>query len=148
MLRIRLMLCAVLLLLGVLTHAQTNISGVINSYWEVTGIDKCNNNVTLPVTPIGLAAGDHVILIQMRGVDAEADNSPAYGSIINLSKSGNYEMFTVQSVVFNVVTFNEVVGRLYQLAGRVQLVRVPEYSDAKVVGEADRCAHPGRCDAD
>ncbi|MGB4830088.1 MAG: gliding motility-associated C-terminal domain-containing protein [Chitinophagales bacterium] len=135
MLRIRLMLCAVLLLLGVLTHAQTNISGVINSYWEVTGIDKCNNNVTLPVTPIGLAAGDHVILIQMRGVDAEADNSPAYGSIINLSKSGNYEMFTVQSVVFNVVTFNEVVGRLYQLAGRVQLVRVPEYSDAKVVGE-------------
>jgi gliding motility-associated-like protein len=135
MLRIRSLLCAVLLLLSVFAHAQTNISGVINSYWEVTAMDKCNNNVTLPVTPVGLAVGDHVMLIQMRGVDAEADNSPAYGSILNLAKSGIYEMFTVQAVDFNVVTFNEVVDRLYQIAGRVQLVRVPEYADADVVGE-------------
>lgn len=135
MLRIRFLLCAVLLLPGMFLHAQTNISGVINNYWEVIGMDKCNNNVTLPVTPIGLAVGDHVLLIQMRGVDAEADNTAAYGSINNLAKSGVYEMFTVQDIAFNVVTFNEVVGRLYMLEGRVQLVRVPEYADANVVGE-------------
>ncbi|MBK7443043.1 MAG: hypothetical protein IPI65_16480 [Bacteroidetes bacterium] len=53
-----------------------------------------------------------------------------YGSINPLAKSGVYEMFTVQDIAFNVVTFNEVVGRLYML-GQVQLVRVPEYADAK-----------------
>lgn len=133
--KISLYLCAVLLLFTFDAGAQTNISGVINSYWEVTAMDKCNNNVTLPVVPLGLAPGDHVLLIQMRGVDADADNAPSYGSILNLAKSGAYEMFTVQAVDFNVVTLNEIVERLYQIAGRVQLVRVPEYDDALVVGE-------------
>jgi len=130
-----LLVCAVFIFTSAFLNAQTNISGVINTYWEVTAMDKCNNNVTLPVTPIGLAAGDNVMLVQMRGVDAEADNLPTYGSILNLAKSGTYEMFTVQSVAFNVVTLNEVVERLYQIAGRLQLIRVPEYDDAVVVGE-------------
>ncbi|MFI5171233.1 MAG: gliding motility-associated C-terminal domain-containing protein [Chitinophagales bacterium] len=123
-----------LLLLSSLLQAQTTISGVINNYYEVTGLDKCNNSVTLTATPLGLAVGDHVLLIQMRGVDADADNTASYGSILNYAKSGTYEMFTVQNIAFNVVTLNEVMERYYEVAGKVQLVRVPYYTDVDVVG--------------
>ncbi len=125
--------CAVLLLLSLEVRSQS-ISGVINNYYEVTGIDHCNNSITLTFTPAGLAIGDHVMLVQMRGVDAEADNTVTYGSILNLAKSGNYELFTVQDIVFNVVTLNEVIGRAYEVLGRVQLVRIPEYGDVTIAG--------------
>ncbi len=134
MFKTRILLCAVILLLSVFLQSQTTISGVINTYYEVTGLDKCNNSVTLTATPLGLAVGDNVLLIQMRGVDAEADNLPTYGSILNYAKSGAYEMFTVQAIAFNVVTLNEVMGRIYEIAGRVQLIRVPEYGDVDIVG--------------
>ncbi len=132
--RIRLFLCIALLLFGYAVFAQTSISGVINNYYEVTALDKCNNSVTLTATPIGLVVGDNVLLIQMRGVDAEADNLPTYGSINSYAKSGNYEMFTVQSISFNVVTLNEIIGKLYSIPGSVQLVRVPEYGDVDIDG--------------
>ncbi|MEZ5014700.1 MAG: gliding motility-associated C-terminal domain-containing protein [Chitinophagales bacterium] len=123
-----------ILLSGLAAQAQTNISGVINYYYEVTGFDKCNNSVSLSATPVGLVAGDNVLLIQMRGIDASALNDPTYGSIIAFAKSGTYEMLTVQSVVFNVVTFNETMLRPYDVTGHVQLVRIPEYNDVNVVG--------------
>lgn len=132
--RIPLLFCAVYLLNFLTLRAQTSISGVINNYYEVTGIDICNNSLTLDNTPLGLSIGDNVLLIQMRGVDAEADNLPTYGSILNYAKSGDYEMFTVQNIVFNVVTLNEIIDRPYDLAGRCQLVRVPEYVDVDIVG--------------
>ena len=134
MLKFRFLLSAVLLLASWSIFAQTNVSGIINNYYEVTGFDKCNNNVSLTATPIGLAVGDHVLLIQMRGVDAEADNTVTYGSILNLAKSGTYEMLTVQAIAFNVVTFNEVMSRVYEVAGRVQLIRVPYDVDINVIG--------------
>ncbi|HMX04107.1 MAG TPA: hypothetical protein PKE14_05515, partial [Chitinophagales bacterium] len=115
-------------------YGQTPISGVINTYYEVTGIDKCNNSITLTATPIGLAVGDNVAMIQMRGVDADADNDNTYGSILNYAKSGVYELFTVQAISFNVVTLNEVIEKLYSIPGRVQLVRIPEYTDVEVTG--------------
>ena len=96
--RIPLLFCAVYLLNFLTLRAQTSISGVINNYYEVTGIDICNNSLTLDNTPLGLSIGDNVLLIQMRGVDAEADNLPTYGSILNYAKSGDYEMFTVQNL--------------------------------------------------
>ena len=130
---LRILTCAVLLLAANRTYSQS-ISGVINDYYIVTGLDKCNNSVTLSFTPSGLAIGDHVMLIQMRGVDAEADNTALYGSINNIAKSGTYELFTVQDIVFNVVTLNEVVQNLYTISGVVQLVRVPYYNDVTIAG--------------
>lgn len=132
--KLRILVLSVLLSAGLALHGQTPISGVINNYYEVTGIDKCNNALTLTATPMGLAVGDHVMLVQMRGVDADADNDNTYGSILNYAKSGNYELFTVQDIAFNVVTLNEVLKKLYVMSGRVQLVRIPEYDDVEVVG--------------
>ncbi len=131
---IRILVSGVLLCAGLALSAQTPISGVINNYYEVTGIDKCNNAVTLTATPIGLAVGDNVMLIQMRGADTDADNDNTYGSILNYAKCGNYELFTVQAIAFNVVTLNEVVNKLYTMSGKVQLVRIPEYDNVEVVG--------------
>ncbi len=128
------LMCAVMLLCIESLSAQTNISGVINNYFEVTGFDKCNNSVTLTATPVGLVAGDHVLLLQMRGVDTDPDNDPTYGGVAAYAKSGTYEMFTVQSVVFNVITFNEVMTRVYDPLGKVQLIRVPYYADVNIVG--------------
>lgn len=132
--KFRILTCGVLLIIGLSVSGQTPISGVINTYYEVTGIDKCNNAITLTATPIGLAVGDNVALIQMRGVDADADNDNTYGSILNYAKSSVYELFTVQAISFNVVTLNEVIEKLYSIPGRVQLVRIPEYTDVEVTG--------------
>jgi len=128
------LICGVLLAVSLPAFGQTSISGVINTYYEVTGIDKCNNSITLTATPLGLAVGDNVALIQMRGVDADADNDNSYGSILNYAKSGVYELFTVQAIAFNVVTLNEVIEKLYSIPGRVQLVRIPEYTDVDIDG--------------
>jgi len=80
---ITLLLC---LTIGLLT-AQTNISGVINSYTPVQDIDPCTGEVTV-TDATGFTAGDKVMIIQMKGANIVEANNAAFGTVMDLGNCG------------------------------------------------------------
>lgn len=124
-----LLLC---MLAGTVLSGQS-ISGIINTYFAVQGVDFCNNRVTLPASPIGLIPGEKVLLIQMQGAEIDESNTAGYGSVSDYLTTGNYEILTIGSISFNVITFSTTMMRQYDAVnGKVQLVSYPEYTDVTV----------------
>jgi hypothetical protein len=69
------LLYIVCLVMQLSLSAQTSISGIINTYWQVISVDVCNNRVSLPVIAVGIANGDKVILMQMSGAEINTDDA-------------------------------------------------------------------------
>lgn len=118
--------------IGTTCYAQ--ISGVVNQYIDVTAIDYTCNKVTVSNTS-GYAAGDFVLLIQMKGATINATtNSAAFGSITAINDAGNYEFQRINSISGNDIYFNNTILNTYTISGLVQLVRIPEYTNVSVTG--------------
>lgn len=114
-------------------QAQSFISGTINTYTSVSAYDAFNNAVTVSSVS-GFAIGDRVLLIQMQGASInEADNS-SFGQITNYNNAGNYEILTICDIVGNVVTFAEIMLRAYTPSGSVQMISIPQYTNATLNG--------------
>lgn len=127
------------------SYAFTNISGVINNYWEVIAVDFCNNLVALPAIAVGIADGDKVLLIQMTGAEIDQSDAATYGTVSSYMDAGNYELLTVASVNNNIITFQEAMLRNYDaFNGKVQLVSVPQYVDADIIGEVTATPWDGK----
>ena len=80
------------------SNKNLNTDAVIGSrtYADMVGYNVTaigNNNVTAGATPNGIIAGDKVILINIQGDGTYYDNV------------GNYEIFTVDTVVSTTITF-------------------------------------------
>ncbi|UKN01210.1 T9SS type A sorting domain-containing protein [Paracrocinitomix mangrovi] len=113
-----------------ISYAQnTNISGVINNYATVSAIS--GNSLTVN-SSVGFAAGDLVLIIQMKGANMDETNSAAFGDIVNLNSAGNYEITSVCSIISPTEIGLSSIQRTYDPTNAVQLVRVPEYNDATV----------------
>lgn len=112
------------------SHAQ-NISGVVNAYVAVSAVTV--NSAT--VTAIGpFQVGDKVLIIQMKGATITATNTMAFGTITSLGNAGNFEFATISSINGNTVTFSTNLCKSYTQSGKVQLVRVPIYTNVNVIG--------------
>ena len=108
-----------------------NISGVVNSYVAVSAVTV--NSATL--TAIGpFQVGDKVLIIQMKGATITTSNTVAFGTITALGNAGNFEFATISSITGNTVTFLSNLCKSYTPTGKVQLVKVPVYSNATIVG--------------
>lgn len=108
-----------------------NISGVVNSYVAVSAVTV--NSAT--VTAIGpFQVGDKVLIIQMKGATITTSNTVAFGTITALGNAGNFEFATISSITGNTVTFSSNLCKSYTPSGKVQLVKVPVYSNATIVG--------------
>ncbi len=90
-------------------------------------------------TPEPLAAGDRLLVIQMQGASIRQTDTVTYGELTNLGGAGLYEFVTVGSVNAgtDTITLNAALctGGLrndYTVAGRTQIVRVPEYASLTV----------------
>lgn len=119
---------------ALLAFSQTSISGVINTYTPVSYVDFCNNNVVVE-SAVGFSTGKKVLLIQMSGADLDITETPAYGSVTGYNTTGNYEILTIATISFNIITFSEAMEKNYDaIGGRVQLVTIPEYNDVSVDG--------------
>lgn len=113
----------------------TPISGIINSYTPVTVLDPCTNTLTVGDAS-AFNAGDTVILIQMKGAVIDSSNSASFGKISSYGNAGNYEYnYILQKNGNNLVLRNELLRTYDVPGGVVQLVRVPYYINATVVGE-------------
>jgi hypothetical protein len=119
-------------LLSSCISAQTNtVSGTINLYASVTGI----NSQTLTVSNAsGFLPCDRVLIIQMKGVSVNSSNTINYGSINAFNNAGKYEFATISAVNGNALTLNAPLQRMYSTNGLVQVIRVPVYNNAVVNG--------------
>ncbi|MFN6377817.1 MAG: HYR domain-containing protein, partial [Flavobacteriales bacterium] len=116
-----------------LVPANASISGVINTYAPVSAIGT--NTVTIGTTTgasTPFAAGNKVLLIQMKGASYNTSDNSLHGDISSLGNAGNYEFSRVVSVAGNVITLQQNIVNSYDIAGVVQLVRIPEYANATV----------------
>jgi len=108
----------------------TNISGIRNSYHSVLGVSTVAaklDNVS------GLAYGNTVLLIQMKGASINTANTVSFGDTISLNYAGNYELATICSVSNDSVYFFNQVKNSYDVNYKVQLVKFAEYYSANVI---------------
>ncbi len=138
----KLLLClrryAVVLFLGLspVVFGATNISGIINQYTTVSAINVPLNKVTVASTA-PFSTGDKVLLIQMNGAEITETDNASFGNISNYNDAGNYEFLTVCAVDAGAgeVSFQHLIQRTYDPSdGVVQLITVPQYTDAFVNG--------------
>src|SRR5687768_9115685 len=111
----------------------TNISGVINSYYSITDVILAKDGVRVDNVS-GLASGDKVLIIQMKGATINTTNTSAFGDTTSLNNAGNYEIGTVCEVIGDTVFFFHTLLNNYTSTEKVQLVKFGEYYSANVVG--------------
>jgi hypothetical protein len=106
--------------------SSQNISGTINTYTAVSAVSACG--VTVASTS-GLAIGNKVLIIQMKGADISLVNDATFGDISAINSAGNYEFATITAISGTTVSFGKNLIRTYDpAAGVVQLITVPQYN--------------------
>jgi hypothetical protein len=117
------------------SFAQTNISGIVNTYTAVTNVNQpvcapcdltCVNTITL-TSAAGFVVGDKALIIQMKGAAINTTNTATGGTITAINNAGNYEFFQILSIVGNVITTKYPLTKTYTVADFVQVVKVPKY---------------------
>ena len=103
--------------------AQTPIGGIVNSYARVTAVQTvdCRSYVTID-TVDGFGAGDRILLVQMKG-------SVVSGSYATQTV-GLTEYAVIDTIIGTTITTVHPLIHVYDVAGAVQCVRVPEYDEA------------------
>ena len=127
-----LLLLKVILFSFLTSPAQTNISGVVNSYYKVVEVIPAKACVRLN-TVVGLARLQKTLIIQMKGASIDSTNSSSFGDTISLNNSGNYELAIICSINGDSVFMFHNFLNSYTVAGKVQLVKFAEYYSANVV---------------
>jgi gliding motility-associated-like protein len=112
-----------------LTAHSQSIGGVINIYTPVLAFG-CNS-ATVAGTA-GFSIGDRVLLIQMKGATIDSSNSVAFGNILNYNDCGNYEIAVISSITGSTVFFQYQLLNSYTPSGRVQMIRIPQYTNVTV----------------
>jgi hypothetical protein len=122
----------------------TPLSGVINAYAEVLGLDVCNNTLTVDDAS-AFNTGDTVLMAQMKGAVIDVTNSASFGNIQNMRNAGNYEINYVAGKNGNSLMLRNNIQRTYDIPdGRVQLVRIPYYTNATVIADVVSIPWNGR----
>lgn len=112
-------------------QSYTDIAGTINSFSKVTSVSGTDVLVDNQV----FAAGDVVLLIQMKGAAFRANGTDAtWGSRTFYRDAGHYEFLVVDEVIGNLVRFTRNVIRTYVVSDFVQLIKVPVYENARIAG--------------
>jgi len=119
--------------------SQTNISGIVNSYYKVNGINYSESGLKLDNVS-GLATNDRVMIIQMKGVTVNTSNTNSFGSVSSLNEAGNYELATVCAVRNDSVFLLQQLLRTYTVADKVQLIKIPRYVSANVTAPLEAAA--------
>ncbi|MBS1665913.1 MAG: T9SS type A sorting domain-containing protein [Bacteroidetes bacterium] len=110
-----------------------SISGVVNSYYQVTAINSATNTITVS-NSTGLTSQTRVLLMQMKGAAINGSNNASYGNITSINNAGNYEMNTICSVSGNDILLKYQMLNSYTVSGAVQLVSVPSFKSVTVSG--------------
>jgi len=112
--------------------SQTNISGVVNSYYKVVEIIPAKACVRLN-SVAGLARLQKVLLIQMKGASVNQTTTLGFGDTTSLNNAGNYEVAVICFIDGDSVFMLHNFLNAYTVTDKVQLVKFAEYYSANVV---------------
>src|SRR5262252_7666208 len=127
-----LLLLKVILFFFFSSSAQTNISGVVNSYYKVVEVIPSKACVRLN-TVVGLARLQKTLIIQMKGASVDTTNTSSFGDTTSLNNAGNYELAIICAISGDSVFMFHNFLNSYSVADKVQLVKFAEYFSANVV---------------
>lgn len=112
-------------------YTVTGSGEVLNKYSPVTAdivIGSSTVAAVLNATVMPLCAGDLIMVYQAQGAAINTVSAVSYGNITNYNSAGLYEFKYVQSVTGNVITTQTSFTNSYQYAGKVQVIKVPQYT--------------------
>lgn len=119
----------------------TAITGTVNSYGAVTLVDTTANTVLLanPAFSASLAVNDLVLIYQTQGASIQTGTvNSGFGTISSINGAGSFEFGRVCSIDgTDVAIDNKLVNTYFDPAASdasIQMIKVPEYSDAEVTG--------------
>ncbi len=101
-------------------------STIVNSYTPVLSI-SCEGTVLTVGSSSSFTAADKVLVMQMQGAKIDTTNTASFGTITDPGSAGNHEFNRIKSINGNQITLQYKLERPYDLAGKVQLIRVPEF---------------------
>ena len=115
----------------------TQVGEVVNGYATLAaGGDLDAGDTTITVADVAALApsplpaldkGDLLLVIQMQGATIDATDTTAYGTVSSLGNAGRYEFVGVEGVAGNVITLACALKNSYTVAGKTQVLRVPQY---------------------
>ncbi len=109
-----------------------SISGIINEYASVVALDYPTRRVRV-VDGSVFAPGDLAMIVQMQGAEINVEQAESYGRIENPMSAGAYELVRIDSISLNLLSLNRPIHNQYDPAGKVQVVKIPEYDHVTVV---------------
>ncbi|MFH2020793.1 MAG: DUF2341 domain-containing protein, partial [archaeon] len=96
-------------------------NGDAASFVTNTNITTAYSNLTLSETPTGLAVGDEIIIINLKGTSSNYDNV------------GEYEFKRIKEINSNTLYFDTVFGQGFDgISNSVSVQRVPNYKDVTI----------------
>ena len=110
----------------------TNISGIVNSYYQVIQIIPAKAGVRVS-NITGLNMNDKVMIIQMKGASVNTANNSSFGDTTSLNNAGNYEIGTICTIRGDTVFLFFNLVNQYTVSEKVQLVKFAEYYSANVI---------------
>jgi Secretion system C-terminal sorting domain len=125
------------ILLFLFNHAAAqSLSGVVNRYYKVIGINAATHVVKVDNASY-LASKQRGLLIQMKGADinqATPASNSSWGNITSINNTGKFELVTVCGLNADSVIFEREIKNTYDVSGYVQLVIFPDLvSSATIV---------------
>lgn len=103
-----------------------------NTYTAITSPSTLVANSTTSFTvnsATSFAIGNKVLIIQMKGTSIETTDNSNYGDITSIGNAGNYEFAIISNISGNDITLENCLINDYDLAGKVQMVSVPQYTN-------------------
>lgn len=125
------LLCVALMCAVVSIAQTTNISGVVNSYYQVIEYVPSKNCMRVS-NPAGLSPAFKILIVQMKGADIVTANDASYGTITNLNNAGNYEVAYVCYVNGDSVFMVHTLMNSYTNGAKIQIVKFADYVNAVV----------------
>lgn len=114
------------------SYTVTTANQVLNSYYPIiSNISAGSTTLVLANTPL-LCFGDLVVVYQAQGASLNSVNTSSYGAVSSFNSSGLYEFCFVSSINANTVTLQSAITNSYSTAGRIQLIKVPQYTNLVV----------------
>ncbi len=128
----------------------TILSGTVNDYAAVLGVDTANQILTLESVAAAstYSANDLILIYQTQGASIQSANNATFGNISGIRGAGAMELATVCGVNGDEVYLSNRLTQTYYdtatVKSRIQLIRVPRYTDARVTGTLTGSAWNGK----
>ena len=126
-----------LILISILqANCQISLSGVVNSYYEVTALNT--PNATLTVSSVsGINVGDILLMIQMKGASIDQSSSSSYGDVNSYNGAGSFELVEVCEIIGNDVVLTGRLVNSYSGSGAIQLISFPDLNSISIDGKIE-----------